>query len=138
MTVNNKIDYKKLNGACDIFYKWAYRGHILGQIKEKYGTTRWYAYLTEDQWPIYSLFKPCYIYYTWPKWMMDIDNFLGQYIVNPLFGKLIVKWKIYCYRQAYMECAKKLGPIHHCIDYDEFFTKEELKRITTETWEAYE
>ena len=130
----SSVDYKKLNDACDIFYKWAHRGHIKGQIKEKYDTTRWYAHLTEDQWPIHSTFKPIHMYYYWPKWMMKIDNFFGRYIVNPIFGKLIVKWKIYCYRQAYLECARKLGPLDHCIDHDDLFTEHELQMITTDRW----
>lgn len=131
------LDKKTQDGiykSQDIFYKWAKRGSIIGQIKDKYGTTRWYAYLCVSGWPIHSIMYPMYMFYQLPKWLYPIDCFLGRYIVNPIFGKLIVKWKVFCYRQAYLECAKKFGPLPHSIDHYILFTEEELNRITTQKW----
>ena len=61
--------------------------------------------------------------------------FLG---LTPIFGKLMGKWRKFCYRQAYIECGKKFGPLEHVMDWDDLFTPEELEKITTMKWEKYE
>jgi hypothetical protein len=119
-----------IGAALNIFYKWAKRGMIIGQIKEKWGDTRWYAHLTYD-FSLNDIFYPMHYYYRLPKWCRFID----YYFLTPVFGKLIGKWRVYCYRQAYLECAKKFGPLDHCMDHEEVFTDEELKRITILRWE---
>lgn len=122
---DNLVDYKKICDALDIFYKWSRRGMIMGQIKEKYDTTRWYAYLSTS-FSLNDIFYPGHYYYRLPNWCRYID----KYFLNPLFGRLVGKWRVYCYRQAYLECANKLGPMpNHCIDHCVLFTKEEYKQI---------
>lgn len=131
--IANEPDYQKLGEACDIFYKWAYRGRISGQIKEKYGTIRWYAYLN-SKFSLNDIFYPCHMYYRFPLWVRKIDDFVFTYFINPLFGKLIYKYRVYCYRQGYLECVAKLGPLPHSMDHDDLFTEEELKMISTVRW----
>jgi hypothetical protein len=119
--------------SCDIFYKWAKRGMIIGQIKTKYDTTRWYAYLN-NEFSLNDIFYPMHIYYRLPNWCRYID----EYFLTPVFGYLIYKWRCYCYRQAYLECARLYGPLDHCMDRQELFTDEELDKITTTKWVKYE
>lgn len=39
------IDWDALRQCQNILYRWARLGRITGQIKEKYGTLRWYAHV---------------------------------------------------------------------------------------------
>ena len=116
-----------LEQSCEVFYKWARRGLIVGQIKTKYDTTRWYAMLN-NEFSVNDIFYPMHYYYKVPDWCRYID----RYFLTPI---LVYKWRVYCYRQAYIECGKKYGPLEHCMDRDELFTNEELKLITTMRWE---
>jgi hypothetical protein len=101
------------NDKClQIFYKWAKRGRIVGQIKEKYHTTRWYAQLG----PYFTwndVFYPCHYYIKTPKWLRRLD-----FVFLP-FLPLIGKWRVYCYKNAYKECLKKYPLARHAIDYKE-------------------
>lgn len=121
----NNLEYKKISSSLDIFYKWSKRGMIQGQIKEKYDTTRWYAFIVSD-FSFNDVFYPGHIYYRLPNWVRRVD----EHFLTPVFGGLVYKWRQFCYRRAYLECAKKLGPMtNHCIDHEQFFTEEELKKI---------
>lgn len=122
-----------LENSCTIFYKWAKRGKIVGQIKTKYDTTRWYANLYNTL-SVNDFFYPMHYYYKVPDWCRYIDH----YFLTPIFGKLMGKWRKFCYRQAYIECGKKFGPLEHVMDWDDLFTPEELEKITTMKWEKYE
>lgn len=104
--------YHDIENSLDIFYKWAKRGMIIGQIKEKYETTRWYAYLNSS-FTLNDIFYPMHYYYRLPKWCRYIDD----YFLTPVFGRLVYKWRKYCYNKAYKEVLTKYPDIYHCIDH---------------------
>jgi hypothetical protein len=114
-------NYEDINKSLDIFYKWAKRGMTCGQIKEKYFTTRWYANLN-DNLSLNNIFYPMYIYYQLPDWCRKVD----KYFLNPVFGKLAGKWRIYCYRKAYHFVLKNYPNISHGIDHPELLNKTVL------------
>lgn len=102
-----------------IFEKWAGRGLIMGQIKEKYDTTRWYAYLSTEL-SLHKFLYPRHYYNQFPKWLNKLD----RYVFSPIFkytGINIVfrKWQYFCYTQAYKEVLTKYPDVQHCINYTE-------------------
>lgn len=119
------MDQKQLNNdindSLNIFHKWANRGMIVGQIKEKYYTTRWHARLNTG-FSLNDIFYPCHYYYRLPNWCRYIDD----YLLTPVFGVLVCKWRVYCYRQAYHLVLTKYPNVDHCIDYDEVLDKNIL------------
>lgn len=114
---------KAMIDCLSIFNKWAKRGRIMGQIKDKYGTTRWYAYLGTEI-TLNTIFYPRYMYNQMPKLTHWFDYKIFQPVVNFLFHQLFTEWQIYCYQQAYKECFEKY-PQHnfHCIDHRELVDK---------------
>lgn len=107
----------------DIFDKWAKYGSIMGQIKDKYGQTRWYAYIG-TRITLNTIFYPRYMFNQMPKWTYWFDYNVFQPIVNFLFGKLFIKWQVFCYVQAYKECFKKYPKYNfHSIDHTELIEK---------------
>lgn len=115
----DKIEFShQLSGCLEIFYKWAARGFILGQIKEKYDTTRWYA--TFSTWGIHTFFYSGHYYYRWPKWTWRLNEFSEKVMNYTGITYLIIQWQKYCYRQAYLECFKKYPEFkNHCINWTE-------------------
>lgn len=116
---NEKQFYSDLDGCLEIFYKWARRGFISGQIKEKYDTTRWYANF--GIWGLHGIFYPRHSYYRWPAWTWNLNE-LSQKIMNYTgFMWLVIKWQKFSYASAYKECFKLYPEFkNHCIDYPEF------------------
>lgn len=105
--------------AVEIISKWARRGMIMGQVKEKYNTTRWYAYFGNLS--LHTFFYPRHMYtrYKW-KWMWTVD----QIYIKALFrfiglNYIFIKWQIFCYKSAYKEIEKKYPNVDNCIDYRE-------------------
>lgn len=105
--------------AVEILGKWAVRGMIMGQIKEKYGTTRWYAYFGNLN--FHTLFYPRYMFNQFKyDWMWAFDCKYGSQIFEYTgLNWLFIKWQIFCYRQAYKEVKRKYPKVHNCIDYKE-------------------
>lgn len=108
-----------ISDCLNIFDKWSKRGAITGQIKDKYGTTRWYAYLGTEI-SLNTVFYPKHIFNRMPKWTYRFDRFIFQPVANFLFGRIFTKWQIFCYKQAYKECYRKY-PMYdfHCVDHHE-------------------
>lgn len=110
---------QRLDQSLDIIFKWARRGMITGQIKDKFSSTRWYAEFTYDL-SLHSLLYPRRYYNRFPEWLNTLDH----YFFIPLFkysrvNKLFNKWQIYCYKQCYYELQHKFPDIQHAIDHQE-------------------
>jgi hypothetical protein len=123
---NDKKLYSDICDSLDIFYKWASRGFIMGQIKDKYDTTRWYAHLSGGL-SLHTLCYPRHYYNRFPKWLNKID----RYVFEPIFkytGINIVfrKWQYFCYTQAYKEVLTKFPDVQHCINYTEILDQDIL------------
>lgn len=120
MKIKNKWKiYKDISGSLEIFEKWAIRGLIAGQIKEKYDTTRWYAYFTCEL-SLHDLIYPRHYFIRFPIWLYKLDCI----IFKPFFrytriSRLFTKWQFYCYSQAYKEVLTKYPDILHAIDHPE-------------------
>ena len=109
--------------AVSIIDKWARRGMIMGQVKEKYNTTRWYAYIGNLN--FHSILYPRHIYSRYKyNWMWEFDCNYGYAIFKYTgLNWLLTKWQIFCYRQAYKEIQKKYPNVRNCIDHTELLTK---------------
>jgi hypothetical protein len=117
---------RDLCDSLDVFEKWASRGLISGQIKEKYNTTRWYAYLS-GEFSLHNIFYPGHYYNRFPKWLRNLD----RYVFMPIFkytgiNIIVRKWKYYCYTQAYKEVLTKYPDVQHCINYTEILDQNVL------------
>lgn len=108
-------DYTEINASLAVFYKWARRGMIVGQIKEKYYTTRWYANLNSN-FSLNDVFYPCHYYVRIPWWLHRISSKVFKYTG---VSWLIFKWRVYCYKQAYKEVLSKYPKVRHCINFVE-------------------
>lgn len=118
--MKNELEhYNQLCECLNILEKWARRGGISGQIKEKYDTTRWYPYFGHVT--IHSLIYPRYIYnkFKW-KWLWKLSVYSNSFFVRTGIEWLVVKWQIFCYKQAYKECFKKYPNFRsHAISHTE-------------------
>lgn len=110
--------YKDINESLDIIEKWADRGRIMGQTKEKYLSTRWYAYLGTEL-GLNTIFYPRHMYYRFPKWTYPIDSAIKSIFKYTGIQYLFVKWQVFCYRQAYKEVLRKYPKVDHSIDHEE-------------------
>lgn len=114
-----KKQERDIYDSLDVFHKWASRGLIMGQIKEKYDTTRWYAYLSGDL-CLHTIFYPGHYYNRFPKWLRKIDdNIVSLIFYYTGMTYLFRKWQYYCYTQAYKEVLTKYPDVQHCINYTE-------------------
>lgn len=101
---DDTFDWKGLQGAINILSKWAARGMIMGQIKEKYGSARWYAYF--GRLSLHTLVYPRFMYRQFPKWLWALDiNYIAP-VLQFFFGKLFVKYQIWAYNKGYQEALK--------------------------------
>lgn len=91
---------------------WRIYGRIGSHGKEKYGTFRDHCNFYRAWWPIHELVKPGYVRYKWPKWLMNVEIFLGQYIIKPLkISKLVQFYQIIIYNYAIQQACKKYPEI---------------------------
>ena len=100
------FDWKGLNDCQDIMYKYGWKyGRLGGQIKEKYGTLRYYANF--GWFSLHTLIYPGYCYCQFPKWLWHLDHskpmrFLYKFLERPFF-----MWQKYWYNKAYQVALKK-------------------------------
>ena len=125
------FDWKALNGAIDEIYYWGKKvGRIGGDLKEKYGTVRWYTYPT-GVYKISELIFPGYVYYQWGADRKPYHNIFDQVssIYMRPFKPLIHKWKRFFYAFAYNRAVKKFPHIKEeilvCTDYPELLFRSE-------------
>lgn len=120
---DSDFDWKALNGAINIIGPTCRKYGLLGgQIKEKYGTLRFYAmfgYLS-----LHTLIYPGYVYSQFPKWLWTLDiKYIGP-ILRFFFERPFVWWQKKVYNYAYQKAVKKYPHIRKEIlcaaDYPEF------------------
>lgn len=100
------VDWNGINDCCNILHYICTRwGRFGGQIKEKYGTVRFYAHMGHIS--LHSLVYPGYVYSQFPNWLWKLDcNYIGPFL-RFFFERLFVKWNIFIYNYAYQKCLKK-------------------------------
>lgn len=92
-----------------IFYRWAKIGCIGGQIKEKYGTIRWYASMTTID-NLHDIFKAGHVAYRWDPVDHPILDFINN--MSIMFFKLDAiqvlsfRYKVLIYNIAYRIAIK--------------------------------
>jgi hypothetical protein len=102
---DDKLDWAGINGACDILYSTSRRwGRLGGQVKEKFGTVRFYA--SFGHLSLHTLIYPGYVYSQFPKWLWRLDIYITGPILDKLFGRLFVWWQTKVYRYAYKKALK--------------------------------
>lgn len=103
---DENVDWKGIDEVCDYIAKYSRRyGLIGGQIKEKWGTIRWYAHFGHLS--LHSIIYPGYVYSQFPNWLWKLDcNYIGP-ILRLFFEKAFVKWQTFIYNRIYQNCLKK-------------------------------
>lgn len=119
---DDTVDWKGINDCCDILYNICTRyGRLGGQIKEKYGTVRFYV--SFNSLSLHSLFYPGYVYYQFPNWLMKFDMYVVGPILNFFFSKIFYKYQCFMYRFGYKKCLQKYPHLREeilsCADHDE-------------------
>lgn len=129
MRVTKEEYNKQICDSLDIMYKWAKRGSIRGQIKDKYDSTRWYASFGgfEYPWSLHDFFYPGHYYYRWPSWTRKLNQLSALFFKYTGLGALIIKWQMYCYSKAYEEILQIAPDVDHCIDHEILLNKSLLK-----------
>lgn len=99
-----KDDYKHVGTTLTIFYRWSKIGFIGGQIKEKFGSIRWYADLGRID-SIHDIFKAGHVRYRWCALehpTKDFLNNLSKYFFRLRPVRLLsIKYQILIYNIAY-------------------------------------
>lgn len=98
--------WKDLDNCVSYVYTYSRRwGRLGGQVKEKFGSLRFYAsfgYLS-----LHTLTYPGYVYSQFPKWLWKLDiDYIGP-ILRFFFEKPFVKWQMIIYNRLYQNCLKK-------------------------------
>jgi hypothetical protein len=101
------FDWKGLDDAINIIYWWTrHIGRFGGQLKEKFGRIRFYVFFSDGT--IYSIVKPGYYFYRWPKWIQSLDYFFVRRFVKAIgLLRLIHAWQFMIYRYAYKRAVDK-------------------------------
>ena len=112
---DDSFDWNALNKAIEIIWWWSTKiGRFGGQIKEKYGTLRFYAFFSDGT--LYSVCKPGYYYYRWPHQVHKFDLYVIRRITNFLGIRwLITRWQYFIYNLAYQRAIKKYPHIREEI-----------------------
>lgn len=115
------FDWHGLDDAGNIIGDFCHRwGRFGGQIKEKYGTLRFYAHFTGFD--LHMLFYPGYYYCQFPTWLWNLDWKLRKTIFVPLH-RPTTWWQTKVYNRAYQKALKKYPHLRKeiliCADYPE-------------------
>lgn len=134
---DDNVDWNGINDCCDYFWKVSRRyGRLGGQIKEKYGTVRFYA--SFGYYSLHSLIFPGYVYKhkSFPKWLWKLDIYYISPFINKVFGKVLVKYQKFVYNYMYQQALKKWPHLEAEIltsaDYPEFIkgrTRQEGNKL---------
>lgn len=129
------FDYVSLGKAQDIIYFWGQKiGRVGGQLKEKYGTIRWYAEPRGAR-ELHDLVYPGYAYFQWRAnthpVMYTINKVSAVYF--RLLDPLIRVYKRFFYAYAYHRAVKKFPHLYReilcCCEEDDILFKSEKKLI---------
>lgn len=125
---DENVDWKGIDECCDILYKYCYKyGRLGGQIKEKYGTVRFYA---KFGWlSLHSLIYPGWAFSQFPNWLYKLDNRVIGPVLRFFFERPFFWWQKQVYNYAYQQCLKKYPHLKEEIlsaaDYPEFIAGAE-------------
>jgi hypothetical protein len=105
---DDTTDYAGMNSCQDILYHYSHRyGRFGGQIKEKYGTIRFYAVFNDQS--LHGLIFPgyCYKHKNYPNWLWSLDIYYISEFIGKVFGRPLFWWRKQVYNYAYQQCLKK-------------------------------
>jgi hypothetical protein len=119
-----EFDWVALNDCQLIMYKYARTiGRVGGDIKEKYGSLRFYVHFSEFS--MQSLFYPGYCYIQFPRWFhFGLEYKFLKYIYKYTgLNCLFLKWQLFWYSYAYNKACKTyphiVDEILCCADHPE-------------------
>lgn len=125
-------EQERIRGVLSIFYKYSKRGLIGGQIKEKFGSIRWYAELRPVR-QLHDITKNGHYYYRYGADRRPVMNFIDN-VSRPYlrpFTKLIFKYQKFMYAYAYRQALKQFPEIAENImascDHNRFLFKREAR-----------
>ena len=99
------FDWPALESALDLLRQAAARGRIQGEVKEKWGTARWYVHWWDGT---AAYFLPRHWRQQIPRFARSIDNYLSPLLTYYTgvwwLGR---QWQRYCYREGYARAVTK-------------------------------
>jgi len=99
------FDWKALGDCIRIVCKYKKLGFLGGQVKEKYGTLRWYSPFQSLS--LHTLIYPGYVYSRFPKWLWSLDiSYIGPFL-RYFFSKLFFWWQRTVYNWIYQTMLDK-------------------------------
>src|ERR1041385_5172837 len=103
---DENVDWKGIGEVCDYFWTMSRRwGRMGGQIKEKYGTVRFYVHFGNLS--LHTLFYPGWVSSQFPKWLWKADIFYIGPFLRFFFERLFVAWQKYVYNRMYQQALKR-------------------------------
>lgn len=103
--------WEELHHGITFCTTWLRRCRIGQYGKEKFGTYRMHLSPYSGHWPIHELIKPGYAYYQWPRWIMQVEAWIGEYLIIPLRLYKPIRWvQLRILIPLVMEAARKRFP----------------------------
>lgn len=100
------FDWKALDNAINDVYRLRKWGRLGGQLKEKYGTLRWYVKFAYPM-SLHNLIYPGYCYSQFPKWLWTFDCLYLSKVLDFCFGKVFRWYQYQVYNLIYQYLIKK-------------------------------
>lgn len=117
------VDWVGIDSCCRILSTYCKRyGRLGGQVKEKYGTVRFYVYFGVLS--LHTLVYPGYGIDRFPKWLSNLDSDYISPALRYLFERPFIWWQTVIYNRAYQKCLKLYPHLRAALlcgaDYPEF------------------
>lgn len=123
---------RQICGVLNLFCDYAQRGLIGGQIKEKFGSIRWYAQIAPVK-SLHDIVKNGHYFYRYGADDAPVMNFLdnvSRFYLRP-FTKLIFHYQKFMYAYAYRKAIEKFPDITEEIlascDHNRLLFKREAR-----------
>jgi hypothetical protein len=129
--MRDEQQWKDIGTVLDTLDFWGYRvGRIGGQIKEKYGSIRWYADIRGAN-SLHDIVKAGHAGFRWgadDNFFMSLLNNFSKAYISP-FSFLIFKYRCFMYGLAFYiawhKCPNIKDEILSAADHDEFLFKKD-------------
>ena len=144
MSDYDETDYKEINKAINVLEFWGHDvGRIGGQMKEKFGSIRWYADVNGAN-SLHDLVKVGHVSFRWgaeDHFFLNWFNNLSKAYISPL-SWFVFKYKCFMYGfsfyMACKKCPKIKADILSAADDDQYLFKKDREYINKkqEEWKA--
>ncbi len=133
---DEEVDWKGIDDAYNIIGDTCRRyARLGGQVKEKFGTIRFYAQFGNLS--LHGLIYPGYHYIRFPDWLYKLDTKVISPCLRFFLERIFRWWQAKVYNYAYQKALKKYPHLYEeitcCADYIELIKgcKQKLSFLRT-------